>query len=104
MTSGQLQYPGVWQHASTDVVDLPFDIASDLERRKASLRDADGYIHKVAKDTQDGVRDWTGEEVALESGQLKTYIIDCPMLHPLTSHVLVQHLESMGQESAAEVW
>ena len=77
----------------------------DLERRKDSLRDADGYIHQIAKDTQDSVRDWTSipEEITLKSGQLKTYVINCPMLHPLTSHILVQLLESMGQEAAAEV-
>ena len=77
----------------------------DLKRRKDSLRDADGYIHQFAKVTQDSVRDWTGvpEEISLESGQLETYIINCPLLHPLTSHILVQLLESMGQKSAAEV-
>ena len=77
----------------------------DLERRKYSLRDADGHIQQITKNTQDSVRDWTRfpEEGTLESGQLKTYIINCPGLHPLTSQILGQLLESMGQESAAEV-
>ena len=77
----------------------------DLERRRYSLRDADGYIQEVAQNTQDGVRDWTRlpEEETLEPGQLKTYVINCPELHPLTSRILSQFLVNMGQESAAEV-
>ena len=70
-----------------------------------SLRDANGYIQQVTKSAEDSVRDWTRfpEEDTLESGQLKTYIISCPRLHPLTSQIFGQLLESMGQDSAAEV-
>ena len=105
LTSGQLQYPGVWQQASMDVIGTQHDIANDLGTRKYSLRDADGYILQVAKDTQESVRQWTNfpKEETLEAGQLKTYIINCPQLHPLTSQILGQILTSMGSGSAAEV-
>ncbi len=105
LTSGQLQYPGVWQQSRTGAVDIQLEIAMDLERRKHSLRDADGYIQEIAQKAQDSVRDWTSfpEEETLESGQLKTYIINCPRLHSLTSQILGQLLESMGQRSAVEV-
>ena len=39
----------------------------------------------------------------LPIGQLKTYIINCPELHPLSWKSLGQYLESKGQEDAAKV-
>ena len=104
LTSRQLQYPGIWQHPYMEIVDFQLRIAKDLQRRKYSLRDADGYIHEVARSTQARVKKWTHfPEDTLELGQLKTYIINCPELHPLTSQILEPVLESRGCELAAEV-
>ena len=69
------------------------------------MRDADGYIQQVAEITQDSVKDWAAfpEKDPPKIGQLKTYIINCPELHPVTFSSLHQQLESKGLEHAAKV-
>ena len=103
--STQLQYPGVWLSSSTENIDVQFRIARDLEQRQCAVRDADGYVRQIAQITQDSVRNWTDlvEEETLRSGQLGTYIMNCPKLHPLTSQVLSQFLESRDRGNAGEV-
>ena len=73
--------------------------------RKNSLRDADGYIRQVAESTRESIRNWAlfPKEDTLEIGKLKTYIVNCPKLHPLTSQSLSQHLERQGQGRTAKV-
>ena len=39
----------------------------------------------------------------LEIGHLKTYIVNCPKLHPLSFQSLSQYLGSKGQEDPAKV-
>ena len=86
-------------------MDLHHQIATDLERRKQSLRDANGYLHKIAENLQDGIRRWTDfpEEATLDLGHMGTYVVNCPNMHPLTSLTLGQVFESMDQGLAIKV-
>ena len=105
LTTCKLQFPGIWQQNTSKIIDLHHQIASDLERRKQSLRDANGYMHKIAENLQDGIRRWTDfpEEATLDLGQMGTYVVNCPKMHPLTSLTLVQVFESMGHGLAIKV-
>ena len=105
LTTCKLQFPGIWQQNTSKIIDLHHQIATDLERRKQSLRDAHGYLHEIAGKLQGGVRSWTDfpDEDTLDLGHMGTYVVNCPNMHPLTSLTLEQVFESMGQGRAIKV-
>ena len=106
LTTCKLQFPGIWQQNNTSkIIDLHHQIATDLERRKRSLRDANGFMHKIAENLQNDIRGWTDfpEEITLDLGDMSTYVVNCPNMHPLTSLTLGQVFESMSQEFAIKV-
>ena len=105
LTTCKLQFPGIWQQNTSKIIDLHHQIAADLERRKQSLRDANGFMHKIAENLQDSIRRWTDfpEEAPLDLGHMGTYVVNCPKLHPLTSLTLGQVFESKGQGPAIKV-
>ena len=62
-------------------------------------------MHQIAEDIQGDIRRWTDfpEEASLDLGHMRTYIVNCPNMHPLTSLTLGQVFESMGQGPAIKV-
>ena len=105
LTTCKPQFPGIWQQNTSKIIELHHQIATDLERRKQSLRDANGYMHKFAENLQDSIRRWTDfpEEATLEFGHMGTYVVNCPNMHPLTSLTLGQVFENLGQGPANKV-
>lgn len=105
LTTCKLQFPGIWQQNSSKIIDLHHQIATDLERRKQSLRDANGYMHEIAEKLQKDIRHWTDFPLGdtLDLGQMGTYVVNCPNMHPLTSLTLGRVFEGIGQGSAIKV-
>ena len=96
---------GAYYEAGSDLIDVHYQISKDLERRQNLLQDANGHVQRITNSLQSSIKEWTDfpEEEALEIGQSRTYIIDCPRLHPLTAVILKRLLRSVDDSSGIEV-
>lgn len=87
------------------MIDLHLQISNDLERRRHSLQDVDGHIQRITRSLQDRTRVWTEFPAGdtLKPGELETYIINCPSMHPLTSLTISRLLGDEDQSNGIKV-
>ena len=103
--SYELHFPGVWLPAFPNPTETLERVLNDARKRRNRVRDPDDLIHQVTEDLRRGTRNWirATEPSTPDTGYMKIYIVDCPLLHPLDSQALKVLLERQNQESAVEV-